>query len=181
LWLTNNTKWLIWYAFYPCSLVLTLCTSLGSIIRTEINAKLIKLLKLCGVAPRYLALQPRFGCVMSYSFANKITLIFLFIFCIFYRFFPTPFLFITVHRKAFILKSMMTLFPYRYLDFTTKTWKLQILCCILSTLLTLCYNWWLQDDPLLFDYNVEQRVQDFVAAAIAQVGSFTTVSFAITQ
>lgn len=27
----------------------------------------------------------------------------------------------------------------------------------------------MQDDPLLFDYNVEQRVDDFVAAAIAQV------------
>lgn len=27
----------------------------------------------------------------------------------------------------------------------------------------------MQDDPLLFDYNVEERVNDFVAAAIAQV------------
>jgi hypothetical protein len=27
----------------------------------------------------------------------------------------------------------------------------------------------MQDDPLLFDYNVEQRVNDFVAAALAQV------------
>lgn len=27
----------------------------------------------------------------------------------------------------------------------------------------------MQDDPLLFDYNVEERVNDFVAAAVAQV------------
>lgn len=27
----------------------------------------------------------------------------------------------------------------------------------------------MQDDPLLFDYNVEERVNDFVAAALAQV------------
>jgi hypothetical protein len=30
----------------------------------------------------------------------------------------------------------------------------------------------MQDDPLLFDYNVEERVNDFVAAAIAQVHLF---------
>ena len=29
----------------------------------------------------------------------------------------------------------------------------------------------MQDDPLLFDYNVEERVNDFVAAALAQVHS----------
>lgn len=28
---------------------------------------------------------------------------------------------------------------------------------------------WLKDDPLLFDYNVQERVDDFVAAAISQV------------
>lgn len=44
-----------------CSLVLILCTSLGLIIRTELSAKLIRLLKLCGEAPRHLALQPRLG------------------------------------------------------------------------------------------------------------------------
>jgi len=30
----------------------------------------------------------------------------------------------------------------------------------------------LQDDPLLFDSNVEQRVKDFIDAAIIQVGRF---------
>jgi hypothetical protein len=36
-------------------------------------------------------------------------------------------------------------------------------------------NFWFssaQDDPLLFDYNVEERVNDFVAAAVAQVHFF---------
>lgn len=30
----------------------------------------------------------------------------------------------------------------------------------------------MQDDPLLFDYNVEQRVKDFIEAATTQVISF---------
>lgn len=29
----------------------------------------------------------------------------------------------------------------------------------------------LQDNPHLFDYNVEQRINDFVAAALVQVNS----------
>lgn len=29
----------------------------------------------------------------------------------------------------------------------------------------------LQDNPLIFDYNVEQRVNDFITAAITQVNS----------
>jgi alpha-mannosidase len=33
----------------------------------------------------------------------------------------------------------------------------------------------MQDDPLLFDYNVEERVNDFVAAALAQVHSDLTM------
>lgn len=35
----------------------------------------------------------------------------------------------------------------------------------------------LQDDPLLFDYNVKDRVNDFIVAAIAQVHlTFTTLT-----
>jgi hypothetical protein len=34
---------------------------------------------------------------------------------------------------------------------------------------TMLINYILQDDILLFDYNVDQRVNDFVNAAIAQV------------
>lgn len=37
---------------------------------------------------------------------------------------------------------------------------------------------WVKDDPLLFDYNVEERVNDFVAAAISQVYRLFLYSFA---
>lgn len=33
------------------------------------------------------------------------------------------------------------------------------------------YTFELQDNPLLYDYNVEQRVKDFINAAITQVNS----------
>jgi hypothetical protein len=38
-------------------------------------------------------------------------------------------------------------------------------------LLNTIFTWeiWLKDDILLFDYNVQERVNDFVAAALAQV------------
>jgi alpha-mannosidase len=35
----------------------------------------------------------------------------------------------------------------------------------------------MQDDPLLFDYNVEERVNDFVAAALAQVHQISVCLF----
>lgn len=34
----------------------------------------------------------------------------------------------------------------------------------------------LKDDPELFDYNVQERVNDFVAAAVAQVNYFACVA-----
>lgn len=45
-----------------------------------------------------------------------------------------------------------------------------------SLALKLHYNvFWLQDDILLFDYNVQGRVNDFVFAALAQVRSIITI------
>lgn len=37
--------------------------------------------------------------------------------------------------------------------------------------------WQLKDNPNLFDYNVHERVNDFVAAALAQVTSLATVVY----
>jgi len=34
---------------------------------------------------------------------------------------------------------------------------------------TFNFTFTLQDDPLLFDYNVQKRVQDFIDAALTQV------------
>lgn len=110
-------------SYYLCSLGLTLCTLLGLIIRTGLSAKLIKLLKLCGVAPRLLALQLRFGLCHLFFFFFIDSIIFFFFnlsLCVFCRFLPTLFLLIIVLQEVFILKSMMTLFPYRYLHFTIK-------------------------------------------------------------
>lgn len=47
----------------------------------------------------------------------------------------------------------------------------QILCDSLVKLLPHLLNFVLQDNPLLFDYNVEQRVNDFINAAMTQVKS----------
>ena len=75
-----------------------------------------------------------------------------------------PFPFIIVPLLDFLLKLMMCPHLFRY-----KILK-QIVCFIISicTVGFVFYEF-VQDDPLLYDYNVEQRVNDFIEAAMAQV------------
>jgi alpha-mannosidase len=47
----------------------------------------------------------------------------------------------------------------------------EVICFMSDDLLMEKYDVGLQDNPSLFDYNVEQRVNDFINAAINQVNS----------